>query len=290
MTKYNLEDFTFGYELELGDVYRHRVLPEHFGSWEYAECDIVNIHGKYAGIACDPLGRAPPVGGEINVYPTRTVEELRNTIMQCITWFRQHDDEPSASCVNHGHVHVRAPGLRDDVGALKRLTECIYQHQHYLIEHCYGYQERLLMAKTRTARTYLKWDGGRPMPDWMALNIVDKAENFDDFIRIQCCGKDGVSRGRPFRYAINTYCLKHTDTIEFRLFRASLNEDEIAGSIKFARDFLDYALNETYALHKDWAASYDFPKFTYNHEHYLGWERTKWGKERGKKVRHLIEI
>ncbi len=292
MKIYQPETFTYGYELELGDIDRRRLLPVEFGKWEYAECDIVNIHGEYAGQACDPLGELPPMGGEINIFPAYNPEELTNRIVDCIEWFKGHGDRPSSSCVNHGHVHIHVPGLRDDIAALKRLTSAIDQYQHEIIRLCYGYEEHPDMAEAKTARTYLKWDGGRPMPNWMASNIIDKAEDFDDFIRIQCCGRDGVSRGRPFRYAVNTYCLKHTDTIEFRCFRASLSEYEIWSSIDFARRFLLLALNggNTTIRHLITSNGYLFPRFEYNHEHYLAWERTKWPKERGKKRREYIEI
>ena len=227
----NLSEISYGYELELGDIKRHRELPKEFGTWEYAECDIVNIHPPYANVACDPQGTLPPVGGEINILPSRTCEALAERIVSTIEWFREQGDQPSASVVNHGHVHIRVPGLRDDIKALKKLTQYIGINQDQTVEDCYGYVEHPDMSECKTAKTYLKWDGGRKMPSWMIGNIIDQAKDFDDFIRIQCCGKDGVSRGRPFRYAINTYCLKHTDTIEFRCFRASLDPQEIYNSI-----------------------------------------------------------
>src|SRR6185437_5624122 len=124
-----------------------------------------------------------------------------------LRWFNVQGDYPSASCVNHGHVHVRVPGLRDNVALLKKLTHWVGDNQGYLIRTLYGYREEPLMDCTKTARTYLKWDGGRPMPGWMVDNIDLLATSFDDFIFLQCCGKDGKSVGRPLRYAINTYCL-----------------------------------------------------------------------------------
>lgn len=286
----DLSKMTFGYELELGDIVRSRALPEWMGAWEYAETDIVNIYGTHKGKACDPLGMHPPVGGEINILPAPDPFALANRVSRSIDWFREQGDKPSASCVNHGHVHVRVPGLRDDIEALKRLTAYIKRNQQATIAACYGYAEHPRMGETKTARTYLKWDGGRPMPDWMADNITTMAEDFDDFIRIQCCGKDGVSRGRPFRHAINTYCLKHIDTIEFRCFRASLRDKEIYNSIRFAKRFLTAALEGGPDVPEILAQeAWRFPEFRYNHDHYQAWEATKWGKERGTKVRTLVE-
>ncbi len=285
------ERFTYGYELELGDVDRRREIPEHLGRWEYAETDIVNLHGEYAGVACDPQGTDPPMGGEINIRPATSVMELADRVYETICWFRQEGDDPTASCVNHGHVHIHIPQLREDIAALKRITVAIQNHQNEIIRRCYQYEEHPDMALVKTARTYLKWDGGRPMPAWMAVNIVERANNFDDFIRIQCCGKDGVSRGRPFRYTVNTYCLKHIDTIELRCFRASLNYHEIWSSIDFARIFFTRALAgddiDIAQIIKD--NDYVLPPFVYNPSHYHGWETTKWDKSRGEKRREYVE-
>jgi hypothetical protein len=287
-----IDGMTFGYELELGDVLRSRKIPEELGSWEYAETDIVNLRKPYADRATDPLGLEPPVGGEINVFPGKSPEEVAQRADTIIKWFRSQGDSPTAGCVNHGHVHVRVPGLRDDIRLLKRLTNWIAHNQDELINRAYGYDEHPWMAKTRTARTYLKWDGGRPMPSWMAANIIRNAKSFDDFIRIQCCGKDGVSMGRPFRYAVNTYCMKHTDTIEFRCFRSTLSYNEILDSLRLVESIMVEALQVDGMSIREIFSQYQYqlPELIYDHESYLGWEQTKYPKERGKKQRYYREI
>jgi hypothetical protein len=287
--KYDPEDFTWGYEIEWGDISRNVVIPEHLGTWEHAETDIVNLREPYFGLACDPLGLEPPVGGEINTKPTKTIHEQINRISEIKDIFLKLGQEPTASCVNHGHLHVYVPGLKDDIDALKRLTAYIKKNQHLTIEKCYGYRVHQDMSMAKTAKTYLKWDGGRPMPDYMCDNIINKAENFDDFIRLQCAGKDGVSMGRPFRYGINTYCMKHTGTIEFRCFRSSTDLGKIYDSFVFASSFINAALNDGPDVEKLFY-NYEFPVFEYQHLAYLGWERTKYDKSRGKKVRNYYVV
>jgi hypothetical protein len=281
---------TYGYELEVGDIHRSCKIPEKLGSWEYAECDIVNLLPPYANIATDPLGLTPPVGGEVNIFPGHSPEEVADRVMQVLELFQRQGDSPTASCVNHGHVHVRLAGLRDDIKALKRATGWINDNQTYLIRKVYGYEEYPLMRYTKTARIYLKWDGGRPMPSWMASNIINQARDFNDFIRIQCCGKDGKSRGRPFRYAINTYCMKHTDTIEFRFFRASLKYEEILGSLRLVRDIVHEMLSDNPVDASYLVGRHELPKFYYDHNSYVGWENTKHPKERGRKERYYRDI
>jgi hypothetical protein len=289
--KYDSSKFTWGYELEFGDIGRDVVIPDHLGKWEYAETDIVNLTDPYRGLACDPLGISPPVGGEINTKPTKTWKEQVDRINEIISLFRDLKQEPTASCVNHGHLHVFVPGLKEDIESLKKLIRYIKENQHITIEKCYQFRLSPLMNSSKTAKTYLKWDGGRPMPDYMCDNITKLANNFDDFIRLHAAGKDGVSMGRPFRYAINTYCMKHTGTIEFRCFRSSVNEQEIADSFKFVEKFISAALNDgpnvDEILLED---KFQFPKFEYDHDMYIGWEKTKYDKSRGKKQREFYEV
>jgi len=286
---YDPKSFTWGYELELGDIPRNLPVPKELGAWEHCETDILNLNPPYALRACDPLGIDPPVGGEINTKPTHTKEEQIDRIMQLIEMFRENGANPTASCVNEGHIHVYIPGLRDDIEALKRMTKYIKENQQLVINTTYAYKEHPLMKETKTARTYLKWDCGRPLPDWMCDNIINLAKDFKDFCRLQCCGKDGESMGRPFRRAINVYNMKHIGTIEFRCFRATMKKEELESAFKFVERFMDAALNTgkpvDIILSED---EFKFAPFEYNHEHYLAWENTKYKPGRGEKIRTYI--
>ena len=98
-------------------------------------------------------------------------------------------------------------------------------------------------------------------------------------------------RGRPFRYAINTYCLKHTDTIEFRLFRSSINEREIHDSLMFVENFIDAALNDGPSVEEILKQhNYLFPRFIYDPEMSRAWKETKHSSDISKKVRTLYEV
>jgi hypothetical protein len=291
MKKYDPKNFTWGYELEYGDINRSVIIPDHLGKWEYAETDIVNLTPPYRGLACDPLGKEPPVGGEINTKPTNTWQSQVDRIFDIVNVFRSIGQEPTASCVNHGHLHVRVPGLKDDIESLKKLTRYIRDNQHMAIDKCYQYRVHSDMSLSKTAKTYLKWDGGRPMPDYMCNNIIKLANNFEDYIRLHAAGKDGVSMGRPFRHAINTYCMKHTGTIEFRCFRSSTDRKEIEDSFRFAEQFVDAALNDGPEVEEIFLNNnFSFPKFEYDHEMYVAWEKTKYDKYVKQAVMTLLHI
>jgi hypothetical protein len=289
--KYDKKDFTWGYEIEWGDIDRRLEIPDHLGKWEYAETDIVNLHPPFTYVACDPLGEAPHMGGEINVKPTNTWEEQVDRIMKIHGLFEQNGNSPTAGCVNHGHLHVFVPGLKDDIDGLKRLTAYIAENQEDTVEVCYGFRDHVDMKKCKGAKMYLKYDGGRQMPEYMSNNIANLATDFNSFIKMHAAGKDGVSMGRPFRYAINTYCMKHTGTIEFRCFRSTTKKEEIISQFKFAERFIDAALNDGPSVAELlFMGNYQFPPFEWNTQEYIGWQESKYPKERGTKKREYNEV
>ena len=291
MNQYDKSNFTYGYEIEWGDIDRRLQVPAHLGKWEYAETDIVNIHEPFKYVACDPLGTEPYMGGEINTMPTATWPEQVDRIMELHDFFVSNGNQPSSACVNHGHLHVYVPGLKDDINALKKLITYIKENQEVTIDECYGYYDDQFMKGSKNAKTYLKYDGGRAMPDYMCDNIINLARDFDHFIKLHAAGKDGVSMGRPFRYAINTYCMKHTGTIEFRCFRSTTKREEIESQFKFAERFIDAALNGGPSVREILALDrYKFPPYKFNKLEYDGWVDTKYEKERGTKKREFHEV
>jgi len=286
MKRYDPSTFTYGFEMEIGDVDRRIPLPEHLGKWEFSETDVINLNPPYRGVACDPLGLEPTFGGEINVKPTKTWEAQVDRILEIVDFYKSHGNNPTTNFISHNHIHIFIPGLKEDINALKRLTLYIKENQHLVVDRVHAF--RMQPDMTKSAKQYLKYDGARVMPDYMCDNIIKLATDFDHFIKLHAAGKDGVSMGRPFRYAINTYCMKHTGTIEFRMFRHSFDRRELEDSFKFVEMFFNAALNDGPPV-EDILASYDFkfPQMSYDHQLWLSYENTKYGKDRGKKVREF---
>lgn len=277
MKHYDPNTFTYGFEIEWGDIDRKMPIPKELGSWEYCETDIINMRTPYRGLASDPKGINPPVGGEINMMPTKTWQQQVDNIMKVKELFEAHGTPPTAGCVNHGHLHIHVPGLTEDIDALKRLMRYIKDNQHITMERVYQFRVYPNMEMTKTAKTYLKHDGGRIAPDWLLINLATVPVDFEDWLRVHCCGKDAKTLSRPFRYGIHTYALKNSKTIEFRCFRSSIDRREIEDSFRFATAFMDAALNNGPDV-QEILLSYDykFPPFTYDHEMYMGWEKTKY--------------
>jgi hypothetical protein len=319
--KYDKRMFTWGYEIEWGDITRNIKIPKNLGKWEHHETDIVNIHGKYRGRGSDPLGIDPPVGGEINTVATKTWQEQVDRIFEIYDLFVKNGDNPSSACVNHGHIHVHIPGLIDDIESLKKLVKYIQKNQKITIEKCYRFKEYPEMEIPGIgdySRSYSKFDCGIGMPDDMCNNIINMANNFDDFIKLlnpkyyypklpehiwiesvkssQESENDILNKvGHPhyYRYAINTLSLKYNKTIEFRCFRSTINRKELSDSFKFVENFLDSALNDgpdVEEILKDY--SYTFPEFNYDYEIFRLWEKTKYFSvlRKRKKQRTFYEI
>ena len=288
---YNKSDFTYGMEIEWGDVSRSFSIPENLGSWEYSERDIVNLRAPYANVCADPLGETPPVGGEINTKPTRTWQEQVTRYFELKDLFDANGTSPTVGVTAHTHIHCRVPGLKNDINALKKLTKYVKENQATAIEHVYGFFEHNQMKGAKGSKMYLKFDGGRPMPDYMSDNILNLATDFDSFIKMHAAGKDGVSMGRPFRFAINMYALKHIDTVEFRLFRGTLDKVELESCFRFVEDFLDAALNDGPSVAELISNNnYKFPPMQWDLAQFIGWEKTKHPETRGKKERTFVEV
>ncbi|MFZ9046889.1 MAG: hypothetical protein ACO2ZZ_13605 [Cyclobacteriaceae bacterium] len=290
---YNSKDFTWGFELELSDVPKDFPVNPALGKWESAECDILNTLPPYRGICADPLGIDPPVGGEINVNPTKTKEEQVSRIMRIVSDIKIEGYTPNISPTAHSHIHVFVPGLKDDPEGLKRLMGYIKDNQHAMIDAVYGFYEHPEMKNCPKAKTYLKLDGGRTMPDWQIDNIIKNTTDFDSFILQHQTGKDAVSRGRPIRYGINTYCMKQVGTIEFRCFRGTLHAQQLMHSFDFVNRFMEEALcNPEPVSVRDILneRQWNFPKMQWDLELMQGWVKTKKDPEKIKGLKKNREL
>lgn len=290
MKKYDIETFSYGAEIEWGDVNRNVRIPKHIGSWENCETDIVNIKPPYQYVACDPLGIKPPMGGEINIKPTISIDKQLEKISELKELFEADGSGPTSACVLEGHVHIHVPGLKDDIDALHRLTQYVWDNQEYTIQTCLQFEDHPEMKSSKGAKMYLKLDAGRMMPEYIKDNILNRAKDFQGFVDMHCMGKDGVSRGRPFRYGINMYAMKHLETVEFRCFRSTTDLKIIRNQLEFIQKFMDSALNGGPSAKEIIEENgYEFPPFVWDKLEYDGWKATKYGKERGTKQRKFYE-
>jgi len=284
--EYKKEDLSFGTELEFSNIPKSKEVPKELGKWEYSELDVVNTKGEYAFKCADPRGTEVPVGGEINTIPSKNFVDQVDKIMNIIKYFKE--DDVDVGLTAHTHLHVHIDGIEDDPEALARLVNYIYDNQETTLRECYAFNEDIIPKEKRFSKIkrYLKFDGGRPLPEWFKDNAVDNVDTFDGFL-------DAIGWGikkepiRYQRYHINLHALKNSKTIEFRCFRGSLDETEYLDMFAFVQEFILNGLNGGDSVQEILnKRDYKFPRMQFNEDQAIGWQDTKYDSNRcGKKNR-----
>ena len=292
---------SFGAELEFSDIDRSVNIPKELGAWEgpkiagYAlgsEIDIVNTKGEWRGIATDPLCLDCPVGGEIHVNPSYTVESQLVRIMRIIDLFPQ----VGVACPNHGHIHVGIQGIRQDLQAIKNIFEYTQNNQFDVLRACSGYDEQehdkvqqsdlqdwvkdyLLIGDAKSIRTELfsRVAEAKSLPEvWKALEEVE-AVNWDWVT-------NGIETAHgSHRTSVNLFSLLRGETVEFRVFRASINPVEIYSSLVFCQRYIEEAVKGGYGkpvLEILKEGRYKFAPLNFDEKLAKGWQETRKSKGR----------
>lgn len=262
---------SWGTELELGDVGKNIDIPHYLGSWEHFESDIVNQRFPYWGIAVDPKGINPPVGGEINTFPTKTWEEQIDIISKIEQFFRDRGYEPTTSCVSNTHIHVRIKDLCKNIDLLKRFILAVLVNQKRFVESVYHFELDPRMSEY--AIHYLRDDSGL-LNDETQLKRMLYAKDINEIFNL-IRGNVSTIKEKSKRCAINFKPLLFMETIEFRCFRATLNKEELSSCFKICERFIETCINNIkfdYILQEH---NYVFPYLKYDHKLFESWVNTK---------------
>jgi hypothetical protein len=291
---------SFGAELEWSDVDRRQDIPEELGSWEGpkiagrnlgSELDIVNTRGKWKGIATDPFCIQCPVGGEIHVAPSYTIESQFTRIMRIMKLFSM----VGVACTNHGHIHVGVKDIWRDLESVKNIFRYTEKNEYSVLKFCNGYDkaDRDKIRKSsvpKWAQDYLLiGDAKKINPELYPL--VENANCIDEIKyqlhKIPAIDYDwiidsGQVTENSHRTAVNLYSLLEVGTVEFRVFRASINPVEIYSSLVFCKRYMEEAL-------KGWdgksvedilkEGNFKFAKLNFNEELTKSWVATRGSKE-----------
>lgn len=297
----NSNRLTFGCELEWSDTDRRVDIPESVGSWEGpkiagyymgSEIDIVNTKGKWKGHGTDPLCLDCPVGGEIHTQPSSTIESQMYRIMDIMNRF----STVAVACPNHGHIHVGIAGIKDDLQSIKNLFAYTKVNEADLIRACCGYDEteaqevRNSGLVTWVQDYLLVGDGKSINPD--LYELVEKASTVPEVLnaleRVSCDDWFWDTDMRvptigSHRTAFNLFNLTKGETVEFRIFRASVNPVEIYSTLYFAKRYVEEALKGVDG--KPVAeilteGEFKFPKLNFDEDLALGWQNTRSTKGR----------
>jgi hypothetical protein len=121
----DLSKITFGAELELGDVDTKIVLPPG-NKWCDKDGSICNSNGT----ANDPKKIFNRYGGEIQMKPENTPEELLRATKEIYDLF----SKKHFNFTTNLHVHIRIPGLKDDLEALKKIAAYLRKYDEEIYE------------------------------------------------------------------------------------------------------------------------------------------------------------
>jgi hypothetical protein len=259
---------TFGAEYELGDVDRLIQLPSG-AHWNFKDHSIANS----TGIANDEKAKLYTLGGEINSDPTDTIEE------QLAIWKGIVKSQERIH-INHRtnlHLHIHVPGLRDDLGLLKKLMVYVQQNQ----DDVYRLVEPLTKPQASEFGTEASYQGALQRYKRRSVSHQNKlkpkqveaclsAETPEEFINGHAPkGKDGTPQwALAVRGGINISQLRETNTIEFRHFTPCLDTEQLQSCFEWIHSFVNAALVTGESVQSLYAArNWKFPPFApYNHD------------------------
>jgi len=292
----NFEHSTFGAEYEFGDVWLTD-LPDGL-TWNRKDYSVVSS----TGIANDPKGLIYKRGGEINSRPSESLEE------QILMFEKLLVMHPEAS-VNHRtnlHLHVRVPGLSEDLASLKRLLKYIDTHQSEIYEVIEPIPvpslgdfspEELRGARKRFNRRKVSHQYKVPKN---RVQAALKAETVQEFLAAHApTSQSGEPAwGLTTRAGINLLQIKETDTIEFRHFTCTRSPRKLLSCFIWVKNFIPMALENAPVSELLSSSDCDFPPFApYNDSMEKGYSYTNFDKnsrkvveERICKLRELVDI
>ena len=244
--KYDVSTFSYGVELEYGDCYRFAELPDG-AQWN----DKDNTCVSSTGIANDPDGKLYSYGGEINTRPTMTIEEQIDHISKINAALVS----PKA-IVNYRsnlHIHVRVPGLKDDLESCKKLLRYVerYQQQAFDIVETIPVPDKNTLppleyewAHKRMKRRERSHQYKLPKARYEAMMASNTTKEFYE----NHAHKN--AKGEPAwfqcpRSGINLRQMwEETNTIEFRHFPGTMNMKEMESAIRWCQQFMVAALSD----------------------------------------------
>lgn len=226
-------NWSYGAEHELADWDSRKGLPK--GYARAPDYTIVNSNG----IAAQPDAKLYPYGGEVNTPPTlRIIEQV-----ECINIIRDMHPDATINYRSNLHVHIRVPGLKDSLDLLKKIQRAI----HIELPLCIDLIEPISKGTTpaerkREKRCYVSHHTFLSN-ERVAKQVCD-TETVKEFFEAEV-PKDKSGRVlwhlQP-RVCVNLRQLLQTDTVEFRHFPGTLDENELLTAILWCRDFLIYAI------------------------------------------------
>ena len=288
---FSLDTMTFGAEWELGN-FDTRTSMVDGAILDHKDNTVVSS----TGIANDPKCELYQFGGEILARPCDSPEELAEHYGIVL------DSLPNA-IVNYRsnlHIHVRVPGLSEDLEACKKLLRYVntFQQQAFDIvetiptpDPAQLSPERYEWALKRMKRRKTSHQHKLPEKRVTAMLAATTVQEFYE----EHAHRD--KNGKPAwfqcpRAAINMRQMwEDTNTIEFRHFPGTTNLKEFESCVRWVQDFMIAALtDETPPYLINMQNDYTFPDFEpYEFETEQVYQWTNFDKNSRKVVKERLE-
>lgn len=227
--------WTYGAEHELAD-WDTRLGWDGYG--RDPEPNICNSNG----IAGDPTLRDNPYGAEINTPPTSKPEDQADLLQR---FLKRHKHVFVSQRIGM-HIHVRIPGLKDSLWALKKLQRYITGNTAvYQLIDPVPYADRSEYLGEDEWRGMRKWVQYIRRSHWTAIPEYRvakqlKAGTVKEFMGLEApVDKSGkpLFHAQP-RASVNLRQLVQSDTVEFRPFFQTLDPNEVTTAVEWCRDYL----------------------------------------------------
>ena len=227
-----VDQWTFGAEHELADWDCREGLPEFFA--RSSDYTIVNSNG----VAAQPNPKVYPYGGEINTPPTTTPQGQVN----CLEMILERHPQCTVNHRSNLHIHVRVPGLKDNLSLLKQLQAYIHAELPSVLDLIEPIPIGKTLAEKKRERRRRVSHHTLLAPKRLAYQLAASTTR-EFFEREVPYSKAGAVmwHAQP-RLAVGLRQMLQTDTIEFRHFPGTLDVMELLNCVQWCKDFVQQAI------------------------------------------------
>lgn len=274
-----MNGWTYGIELEWPDIDVRRAL--HNG-WDWSRTDYTIVNSD--GVANDPKHEIVLRGGELNSPAFSDTIDLADQVGYLASLM-----QPGANYRSNTHIHIRVPGLEDDLPSVKRIADNVREYLPDVINVFDPLDPLLELPNHRTpdelagaiSRRRHSKRSRHHFTSQTRHDMRMQAGTLEEFLEYEV---PRAKNGRPCwalaaREAVNLRSLRKHGTIEFRCFPGSRKFEEIHAATNLCRDLLTVALSE-HATEGDFSDAVDShltnlpQQLPYDHRLEMGWEYT----------------
>ncbi len=225
-----------GCELELGDVDTCIILPGN-NKWDYKDGSIMNSNGT----ANDPKKKFNRYGGEIQVEPKHSPQELLKEVEMLLNIFKNK----AVNFTTNLHVHISVPGLDQDLKMLKTLLKYIDMYTEDIVSRIDSIPVPKYGASIGEQKRYKRRQRSHhyilPIEKYFDCMSATTPEQF--FVSMCTKNWENKPQWQLFvRPAINLASLIKHGTIEFRCFTMGFDSKKLLSSFILSKLIIEDAL------------------------------------------------